>query len=208
MLATVLNAAETHFEDHVARLQRYLRQPSVSAEARGNDEMAAILAEDIRAFGGTARVVPGVDFPIVHGEINSGARRTVLIHSMYDTTPATEPAWVVPPFEARRMEFENYGECIVARGAEDTKGPVSAVFAMIDSHRRAGVPLPVNLILLFEASELGERFVAAIRARQSRRLAQGGRLLLAMAHAAPGRHRRGMARLQGYRHLQAQGPCR
>ena len=121
---TVLNAAETHFEDHVARLQRYLRQPSVSAEARGNAEMAAILAEDIRTFGGTARVVPGVDFPIVHGEINSGARRTVLIHSMYDTTPATEPAWVVPPFEARRMEFENYGSAS-SRAARRTRRVLS-----------------------------------------------------------------------------------
>jgi acetylornithine deacetylase/succinyl-diaminopimelate desuccinylase-like protein len=46
---------------------------------------------------------------------------------MYDTTPATEPEWLVPPFDAVRMDFENFGECIVARGAEDTKGPVSAV---------------------------------------------------------------------------------
>jgi acetylornithine deacetylase/succinyl-diaminopimelate desuccinylase-like protein len=53
------------------------------------------------------------------------------------------------------MNFENYGDCIVGRGAEDTKGPISAVFAMIDSHRLAGITLPVNLILLFEASELG-----------------------------------------------------
>ena len=155
MLQKVLDAADSNFEDHVARLQRFIRQPSVSAEARGNDDMAAMLAAEIRKFGGTAEVVPGVDFPIVYGQIDSGASRTVLIHSMYDTTPATEPSWVVPPFDAVRMDFENCGECIVARGAEDTKGPVSAVFAMIDSYRRASVPLPVNLILLFEASELG-----------------------------------------------------
>ncbi len=123
--------------------------------------MAEMLAEDIRGFGGTARVVPGVDFPIVHGEIECGAPRTVLIHSMYDTTPATEPGWVVDPFAATRMDFENYGECIVARGAEDTKGPISAAFAMIDTYRRAGVPLPVNLILLFEASELGSASLPA-----------------------------------------------
>ena len=155
MLDKILAAAEAHFEDHVTRLQRFIRQPSVSAESRGNDEMAAMLAEEIRVLGGKAEIVPGVDFPIVYGRIDSGAPRTVLIHSMYDTTPATEPEWLVPPFDAVRMDFENFGECIVARGAEDTKGPVSAVFAMIDSHRRAGIPLPVNLILVFEASELG-----------------------------------------------------
>ena len=38
-------------------------------------------------LGGTAEVVPGVDFPIVQGRIDAGAQRTVLVHSMYDTTP-------------------------------------------------------------------------------------------------------------------------
>ncbi len=155
MLDQVLTAADAHFDAHIARLQRFIRQPSVSAEARGNNAMAAMLVEEIRAFGGVAQAVPGVDFPIVYGRIDSGAACTVLVHSMYDTTPATEPGWVVRPFDAVRMDFEDYGECIVARGAEDTKGPVSAVFAMLDSYKRAGVPLPVNLMLLFEASELG-----------------------------------------------------
>jgi acetylornithine deacetylase/succinyl-diaminopimelate desuccinylase-like protein len=157
MLEKVLTTAQNDFERHVSRLQRYIKQPSVSAEQRGNEEMAAMLAADINELGGVGRSVPGVDFPIVYGRFDVGAPRTVLIHSMYDTTPADEPTWVVPPFDATRMDFENFGECIVARGAEDTKGPVAAIFNMIDSYRRAGVPLPVNLILLFEASELGSK---------------------------------------------------
>ena len=117
MLDKILAAAEAHFEDHVTRLQRFIRQPSVSAESRGNDEMAAMLAEEIRVLGGKAEVVPGVDFPIVYGRIDSGAPRTVLIHSMYDTTPATEPEWIVPPFDAVRMDFENFGEMMMAQPA-------------------------------------------------------------------------------------------
>jgi acetylornithine deacetylase/succinyl-diaminopimelate desuccinylase-like protein len=157
MLDKVVSTATEDFERHVARLQRYIRQKSVSAERNGNEEMAAMLAADIKELGGDARVVPGVDFPIVYGRFDVGALRTVLIHSMYDTTPADEPAWVVPPFDAVRTNFEDFGECIVGRGAEDTKGPAAAIFNMIDSHRRAGVPLPVNIILLFEASELGSK---------------------------------------------------
>jgi acetylornithine deacetylase/succinyl-diaminopimelate desuccinylase-like protein len=155
MLQPVLDASRSRFDDHVARLQRYIRQPSVSAEARGNDDMAVMLAREIVEFGGEAEVVPGVDFPIVYGHLDSEAKRTVLIHSMYDTTPADEPGWIVPPFDAVRMDFENFGMCVVGRGAEDTKGPIAAVFAMIDSYRTACIPLPVNLIFLFEASELG-----------------------------------------------------
>ena len=146
---------ETNLERHIARLQRYIRQPSVSALARGNAEMAAMLAADIRDLGGQADVVAGVDFPLVYGRVDANAPRTVLIHSMYDTTPASEPGWVASPFAAEKVTLEGLGECIVARGAEDTKGPVSTVLAMIDSYRQANVDLPANLMLLFEASELG-----------------------------------------------------
>jgi acetylornithine deacetylase/succinyl-diaminopimelate desuccinylase-like protein len=154
MLNKVLATADAEFEQHVARLQRYIRQPSVSAENRGVFEMADMLAADIGVLGGVGRAVPGVDFPIVYGRFDVGAERTVLIHSMYDTTPADEPGWVVDPFAAVRRDFEDFGACIVGRGAEDTKGPVATVCNMIDTFRLAGVPLPVNLILLFEASEL------------------------------------------------------
>jgi acetylornithine deacetylase/succinyl-diaminopimelate desuccinylase-like protein len=92
---------------------------------------------------------------IIYGRIGDNAPRTVLIHGMYDTTPAGASGWVSPPFEARCVEFGNLGQCIVGRGAEDTKGPMAAVLAMVASHRAANVPLPVNLILVFEASEMG-----------------------------------------------------
>lgn len=155
MLDKVIEVAESEFERHVERLQRYIRQPSVSAEKRGNEEMAAMLAADIEALGGKGVVVAGVDFPIVYGRFDVGAERTLLIHGMYDTQYAGEPEWVVDPFEAVRMDFEDFGDCVVGRGAEDTKGPIAATFAMIESYYLAGVPLPVNLILLYEASELG-----------------------------------------------------
>ena len=156
VLATV--AAESG--RHVERLQRYIRQRSISAYADGNDAMAEIIAHDIRDLGGEAQSVPGVDFPIVYGRIDAGAERTVLIHGMYDTTPADESDWISPPFEAARVRYGALGECIIGRGAEDTKGPLAAALAMVAAHRSAGVELPVNLIFVYEASELGSRSLA------------------------------------------------
>lgn len=151
----VLAQVDGTFGDHLKRLQRYVRQPSVSALDEGMAEMATMVADDIKALGGDAEIVPGVDFPVIYGRIDAGAPRTVLIHGMYDTTPANADEWVSPPFEARCIEFEDLGQCVVGRGAEDTKGPMAAILAMMASHRAAGVPLPVNLILIFEASEMG-----------------------------------------------------
>lgn len=156
MLEKVIGQAGRDFETHLERLQRYIRQPSVSAENRGNDEMAALIAGEITALGGKGRVVQGKEFPIVYGRFDVGAARTMVIHSMYDTTPADEPNWVVPPFEARRVaDFEGLGECIVGRGAEDTKGPLSTMVNAVAAYRAAGVPLPCNIVMIFEASELG-----------------------------------------------------
>ena len=157
----VLAAAAGDFEVHLARLQRYIRQPSVSAFNDGIEETAAMFADELRSLGGVADVVEGVDFPIVYGRFDAGADRTVLIHGMYDTVPADEQDWVAPPFEARRMTFGDLGECIVGRGAEDTKGPLTSVLSMMDAHRAADVALPVNLILVFEASELASASLPA-----------------------------------------------
>ena len=44
MLEPVLRQAQRDFDAHLERLQRYIRQPSVSAENRGIDETAAMIA--------------------------------------------------------------------------------------------------------------------------------------------------------------------
>ncbi|MEQ8248099.1 MAG: M20/M25/M40 family metallo-hydrolase [Alphaproteobacteria bacterium] len=157
----VLASLDSDLEAHVSRLQRYIRQPSVSAYNDGITETVTMFADELRSLGGTADIVDGVDFPIVYARFESGAKRTVLIHGMYDTVPAKSEGWVAPPFEARRMTFGDLGECIVGRGAEDTKGPLASVLSMIAAHRAAGVPLPVNLILVFEASEMASASLPA-----------------------------------------------
>jgi acetylornithine deacetylase/succinyl-diaminopimelate desuccinylase-like protein len=156
MIEPVLRQAERDFDAHLERLQRYIRQPSVSAENRGIEDTAAMVAKEIGQLGGVGRVLPAREFPIVYGRFDVGASRTLLVHSMYDTTPADEPNWSVPPFEGRRVpQFENLGDCIVGRGAEDTKGPLTTVLNAIAAYRDAGVKLPCNVWMVLEASELG-----------------------------------------------------
>lgn len=162
MLDQALAQASKAYESHIERLQRYIRQPSVSAENRGLEDMAALMAKEINELGGVGKVVPGKDFPIVYGRFDVGAPRTMVMHSMYDTTPADEPTWIVPPFEARRIKnYENLGECIVGRGAEDTKGPLATLMSAVAAYRAANIPLPCNVIMLYEASELGSKSLPA-----------------------------------------------
>lgn len=156
-LDQVLSHVESEFESHLGRLQRHIRQPSISATGEGISEMVALIANDIAELGGSVDVAAGVDFPVVVGRFDVGAERTVLIHGTYDTTPAEPDEWLAPPFAAEVVDLPGVGGCIVGRGAEDLKGALTATLAMIASHRRAGVALPVNLVLVQEASELGSK---------------------------------------------------
>jgi acetylornithine deacetylase/succinyl-diaminopimelate desuccinylase-like protein len=147
---------EKDFEgEHLGRLLAYIRQPSVSALNLGLEEMAALLAEEIREAGGEAQVVATAEFPVVFGSIDAGAERTLLFHGLYDVTPAEEPNWIVSPFGPEIRELEDLGRCVIGRGAEDMKSGIAAAMNMIFAAKKAGESLPVNLMFVHEASELG-----------------------------------------------------
>ncbi len=152
----VLEHIEKQFEPgHLGRVLRYLAQPSISALNIGVRDMAEMLAGDIRELGGTAEVVETAEMPVVFGRIDGGADRTLILHGLYDVTPADEPAWETTPFEPQVRNVEGIGRAVFGRGAEDMKTPIAAAMNVVDSYRAQDVPLPVNLIFVLEASELG-----------------------------------------------------
>ncbi len=51
MLEAVLRQAEHDSDAHLARLQHFIRHPSIAAENRGTDETAAMVAKEIHDFG-------------------------------------------------------------------------------------------------------------------------------------------------------------
>ncbi len=152
----VLQHIANRFEpDHLDRVKRYLAQPSISALDMGVRDMAEMLAHDIRELGGTSEVVETAELPVVSGRIDDGAARTLILHGLYDVTPADEPAWETPPFEPQVRDVDGVGRAVVGRGAEDMKTPIAAAMNVLASYRASNTPLPVNLVFVLEASELG-----------------------------------------------------
>ncbi len=153
-LDEVFETIKNDKEINLKRLQEYISQPSISAENNGNFEMCELLVDEICKIGGSAEINSGVDFPLVFGKMDNGASKTILVHSMYDTTPHHEDGWLVNPLEGICMDYLDFGRCILGRGVKDTKGPISALFSMINSYKRSNNKLPVNFLFIFEASEL------------------------------------------------------
>jgi acetylornithine deacetylase/succinyl-diaminopimelate desuccinylase-like protein len=138
----------------VARLQAWVRQPSIAAENRGMGEGADMLIRMLKDAGfQSAGLVPTDGQPGVFATLDAGAPRTVGVYFMYDVKQADPSEWTSPPFEAAIVEKAEWGKVLVGRGAVNQKGPESAFLAALHAYRGAGVTLPVNLVLVAEGEE-------------------------------------------------------
>lgn len=110
--------------------------------------MAAILAAFCRdALGATVSATAmTLSPPIVHARI-AGAGPRVVLYNMYDVMPADDAGWSGDPWHAR-VATRDIGDCVVARGAENNKGPLAVMLSTLRTLRRVGAPaLDVEILL-------------------------------------------------------------
>jgi acetylornithine deacetylase/succinyl-diaminopimelate desuccinylase-like protein len=160
-----------HSAAHLAELQRWVRQRSISAQNDGVLEMAQLLADDLKALGfDEVTLVPSAGHPGVWGYYDAGAERTLAVYMMYDVQPVNEEDWRSPPFEGAVVDHE-LGRVLMARAATNQKGPQRAFLNAVAALRAVEGELPVNLMLLAEGEEeLGSPNFPDIVARYADRL--------------------------------------
>ena len=150
----ILKAVEAGHDASVARIQDWIRNPSIAAEnfrmAEGADYMAR-LARD--AGFQKVRVVPTSGHPGVFATLDAGAKRWVGIYFMYDVKQFDPAEWSSPPLEARILDKPDWGKVIMGRGAVNQKGPEGAFLAALHAFRASGRKLPVNIALVAEGEE-------------------------------------------------------
>src|ERR1700678_2295391 len=123
---------DSHIDDHVEDLQKWIRQPSISNSGEGIPETAEMVKgffdelgcqqSKIYDTGVTEWGLPGN--PVVYAKCDEGAPKTVVIYWQYDTMPVTQPdVWRVPPFDAAIVPDGEFKKVLIARGAANSKGP-------------------------------------------------------------------------------------
>jgi acetylornithine deacetylase/succinyl-diaminopimelate desuccinylase-like protein len=153
---------DEHFDEHVERLQKWIRQPSISNSGEGIQESAEMVKgffdelgcqqSKVYDTGITEWGLPGN--PVVYAKCDEGAPKTVVIYWQYDTMPVTQPdVWKVPPFDAAIIEQDKFKKVLVARGATNSKGPEMAEYNALMSIRAVRGKLPVNVIFVAEGDE-------------------------------------------------------
>lgn len=152
--ADVYAYLDTHRDEHLAHLRRWLKQPSISAQNQGIGAMAEMLRGDLATLGfRDTALVPTRGHPGVYGRYDAGAKHTLVVYMMYDVQPVEPTGWKVDPFAGSLVDEAGLGKVLMARGATNQKGPQRAFLNALDAIIRVRGKLPVNLIVLAEGEE-------------------------------------------------------
>src|SRR3954447_17208092 len=138
----------------VARLQEWIRLPSIAAEGRASEEGCTLMMRLAKeaGFQQVTRIPTDVK-PGVFATLDAGAPRTVGLYFMYDVKQADPAEWSSPPFAAALVDRPGLGKVLMGRGAVNQKGPESALLAALHAIRGAKRNPPVNLVLVAEGEE-------------------------------------------------------
>lgn len=89
--AAVYAHIDANLDEHLANIQRWLRQPSISALDIGVRDMAEMVRGDLERIGfQEAAIVETDGHPGVWGYYDAGAERTLMLYLMYDVQPVGE----------------------------------------------------------------------------------------------------------------------
>jgi acetylornithine deacetylase/succinyl-diaminopimelate desuccinylase-like protein len=112
-------------------------------------ECASCVEDQLRNLGYSVKQFPTGGSPVVFGERNVGAAKTLLFYAHYDVQPE-DPVemWSVPPWQLTVKEGRFYG-----RGANDDKGPYVANLTGMSLIEDMLGQLPVNVKFVVEGEE-------------------------------------------------------
>src|SRR6185503_4316985 len=118
----VRSQIEKGHNEAVARLQDWIRQPSIAAENRGVNEGCDLMMRLLRDAGfGVVTKIPTEGHPGVFATLDAGASQTVGVYLMYDVKQVDPAEWSSPPWDAAIVEKPALGKVIIGRGAVTKK---------------------------------------------------------------------------------------
>jgi len=149
-MTEVFDYVDRHGARFVRELQDLVRQPSVSAQAKGVDEAARTVERMLSSLGARVQVFRKEGAaPLVTAEIPGEQEKTLLFYNHYDVQPP-EPLdrWHHDPFGA---EIE--GGKMFGRGTADNKGDLVARVKAVEALLAVRGKLPLTVKFVAEGEE-------------------------------------------------------
>jgi acetylornithine deacetylase/succinyl-diaminopimelate desuccinylase-like protein len=148
---------EAHQEDHIAHMQRWIRQKSVSWDMKDEDMIHAahLVAQSYKDLGcKKVEIIEGRFHPGVWAHYDVGAQVTIHNYCMFDTRPANFAEWSFNPWGAELVQIGDFPKVLVGRGAMGAKGPYVAWLNALASIIAVEGELPLNIMFLAEGEEI------------------------------------------------------
>ena len=153
-LAPIFAQIEKRHDEAIARLQEWIRQPSIAAENRGVNEGCELTMRLLREAGfDQVKKIPTDGQPGIFATLDAGAPRTLGLYFMYDVKQVDPAEWSSPPWDAALVDRPGLGKVIMGRGAVNQKGPEATFLAALHAIKGAGRKPPVNFVLVAEGEE-------------------------------------------------------
>ncbi|MDF3016095.1 MAG: hypothetical protein K0R44_1320, partial [Thermomicrobiales bacterium] len=150
----VFDHIAAHRDAHVARLQEFVRQPSVSATGEGMAEAVEQVADYLRQLGcAEVEIVPTDGHPSVFAYYDAGAPKTIVNYGMYDVNAVDPTEWERPPFCGDLVATAEFPSVLYGRGAFFAKGPYRAWLNALQSIISVEGTLPVNIYFVVDGEE-------------------------------------------------------
>src|SRR4051812_39645357 len=166
-LKPIYDQIEKRRAETIARIQEWIKQPTIAAESRGITEGRDLTMRLLRDAGfGRVESVSTDGHPGIFATLDAGAKRTIGLYFMYDVKQVEPKEWSSPPRDAAVVDVPKLGKSIMGRGAVNQKGPQATFLAALHAIRAANRKLPVNLVLVAEGEEeIGSPHFAQIVSR-------------------------------------------
>ena len=127
-LKPIYDQIEKRHGDALARLQEWIRQPTIAAENRGITEGRDLTMRLLRDAGfAKVESVPTDGHPGIFATLDAGAPRTIGLYFMYDVKQVDPKEWSSPPWDAAVVDLPKLGKVVMGRGAVNQKGPAGGV---------------------------------------------------------------------------------
>ncbi len=149
MIEPVLDYIDENLDDSIEDLKALCRIPSVAAKGDHMVEAAQLVMRLLESADVDASLHRTSGAPVITGEINVGADKTLMFYDHYDVQPA-EPfeLWDSDPFEPEIRDGRLY-----ARGVADNKGDTVSRISAIKAFIETDTKLPVNIKFVIEGEE-------------------------------------------------------
>lgn len=142
-----------YFEKSLLSILEFLKIPNVITDRKNMNLAIEYIKKYIEGMGGKVEIKDYGELPIIYGELNEGAARSIVIYKNFDIVAAESSGWRFNPFGANIAGEEGIGEVIYARGAASPKGPLMSLLTAIKAYKEERGKFPVNIKFIFESDE-------------------------------------------------------